>query len=340
VGTLTWANGGAMALLGIHAEALPRTPLSRYMPVADRRAVRDIISDLRRGMSTSQATVCLGPSGHPGRMVALLAMPDTPSGAEGAMHVRWVAFPVGLEPAAGAEWLAATATLLETATIGTDANRLLQQVAVQATRLVPGADGATVVLGSPDHATELASSSSFVQTGDGAQAIAGEGPTLQAYRTGLSCHSPDLRAESRWPRLARLSDRGGARDVLAEPIVDADGGLIGVLTLYASVARTFGPADVEIAARMATLSATLLHASRERDRLLALVAQLEQALSSRGVIEQAKGVLMMVCDVDADGALAILTGFSNRENLRLVEVAHRVLETRGLPGRLRAPPSG
>ncbi|MEJ2579933.1 MAG: PAS domain-containing protein, partial [Kineosporiaceae bacterium] len=59
-GTLTWVNGGAAALLGTHAEALPRTPLNRYLPVADRKAVRDVLSDLRRGMSTSQATAHLG----------------------------------------------------------------------------------------------------------------------------------------------------------------------------------------------------------------------------------------------------------------------------------------
>jgi hypothetical protein len=344
-GTVIGGNGDAAALLGTHVEALPRTPLTRYLPVEGRRAVRDALSDLRRGVPTSRATVRWGPSGRPGRSVTLLAMPDGPPDGAGALLVRWVAFPVGPELAAGSEWLVATATLLDAAMIGTDRDQLLHQAVVQVTQLVPGADGATVILGSPDRVTNFAASSNQAQTGAGAQAISGEGPTSESYRTGLRCHGPDLQAEKRWPRLARLSDRGGAREVLAEPIADPDGTVVGVLTLYAGAAHTFDPAALEIAGWMATMLAALLRTTGERDRLLALVGQLEQALITRGVVEQAKGVLTVVCDVDADGALAILTRISNRENLRLVDVAKRVLETRGLTGqgltgRLRAPPSG
>ncbi len=335
-GTLREVNGHAAALLGVAPYPLARVPLVRYVPVPDRSAVRNALSDLGRGRAAAPVTVRLGATKGAPPMVTLVAVPDGPLPADDGPLVRWVALPTGTVPEAGSVWLAVTAALLDpTASAGADGqdiNRLLLRLAVGVTQLIPGADAATITLGSPDAATHFAADGLSAGTADAGQSTAGEGPTFEAYRTGRRCHAPDLRAARQWPRLAGRADGGGPRDVLAIPIHDPDGATIGVLTGYAGAANTFDQQAVESGDWLAIIASALLRDARDRQRLNALVHQLERALASRSVIERARGVVMTRCDVDAEAALGILTTMSNTENAKMVDVARRVLESRSPRG--------
>ena len=332
-GALLEGNGEAAALLGVDADALQRTPLARYLPLEDRRAVRDALSDVVRGVPAARAAVRLGPTGRPGTVVALLGLPDRRADDGGTVHrVRWLVFP---RPSAapegrpsGADWLTATAALLDAGSAA-DTEHLLRRIVVQVTRVIPGSDGAALAIGPPGDVTAFAAHGSLALAGDGAQAAAGEGPTAEAYRTGRPCHAADLRADGRWPRLTRAVTRGGARDVLAVPITTPDGATAGVLTVYADAAGSLARSAVELSTWLAAVAGTLLRATAEHERLLGVAEQLGRALDTRGLIEQARGIVMATCSVDADEALGILRRASSTGNRRMADIAREVIDTRG-----------
>ena len=333
-GTLLEGNGEAASLLGLDADALQRAPLARYLALEDRRPVRDALSDVVHGVPTARAAVRLGPTGRPGTAVSLLGLPDVPADAAGAVRrVRWLAFPrpsaaPGSLPS-GPDWLTATAALLDAGSSAADTEHLLRRIVVQVTRVIPGSDGAALSIGPPGEATAFAAHGPSARAGDGAQAAAGEGPTAEAYRTGKPCHASDLRADGRWPRLARAVARGGARDVLAVPITALDGTAAGVLTVYADAAGSLDPTAVEVSAWLAVVAGTLLRATAEHERLLGLAEQLNRALETRSLIEQARGIVMATCSVDADEALGILRRASSTSNRRMADIAREVIDTRG-----------
>ena len=333
-GVLVGGNGEATVLLGVDADALRRAPLAEYLPLADRRALRDALSDVARGVPTVRVAVRLGAPGRPGHLVTLLGLPELPGDGDPAGRVRWVALPA--TPAApppqedsATDWLSATATLLDAGSTARDAGHLLRRIAVQVTGVIPGSDGAVLSFGPPGEATAFAAHGIIARTGDGAQATAGEGPTFAAYRTRRPCHTADLRADPRWPRLARLADRGGAREVLAVPIAVPDGALIGVLTVYAGAAGALDRRAVELSDWLSAVVATLLRATEEREHLLTVAEQLNLALATRSLIEQARGIVMATCVVDAEAALGMLRQVSSRGNQRMVEVARQVIESKG-----------
>lgn len=106
-------------------------------------------------------------------------------------------------------------------------------------------------------------------------------------------------------------------------IVDAHGRVHDVL----SVGRGFTDADgelVEVNGYTVDLTAT------QREEVQpAVEAALRGAMEHRGVIEQAKGGLMAAFRLDADGAFEMLRAISNRENIKLHDLAHRLVDELG-----------
>jgi hypothetical protein len=147
---------------------------------------------------------------------------------------------------------------------------------------------------------------------DALQTAVGEGPCLEAVRSGETVEVPDLAVDARWSRVADAAARYGVVGALAL-VLRAHDGVLGVLTLYTrSALDTPGRALAEALAGQATVA--LYGALR--------VAGLARAVSSRDVIGQAKGILMQRDGVDGDAAFTMLVEASQATNIKLVDVAH------------------
>jgi GAF domain-containing protein len=132
-------------------------------------------------------------------------------------------------------------------------------------------------------------------------------------------------ADPRWPALAETARAGSVRSVLALPVLEG-GESTGALNVYAGKPDAFGAGNLRLGELVAAAVAGVLQRIAEREALKDLIANLETALTSRAVIDQAKGILMARLDVDADEAFARLVKLSSRLNVKLRDLARMVVE--------------
>ncbi|MFI6477008.1 GAF and ANTAR domain-containing protein [Nonomuraea sp. NPDC050663] len=159
------------------------------------------------------------------------------------------------------------------------------------------------------------------------QLQADEGPCVECYRSGQRV---DFTATEprRWPSFSRAAQRAGFASVCALPMRH-QGSVIGALNLFRASPVPLGETEVRIAqalADVATIGILQERTARQRE----LVAeQLQHALHSRVVIEQAKGVLAERMDTTVDLAFEELRRFARSGNHRLSDIALAVIEGKG-----------
>lgn len=110
---------------------------------------------------------------------------------------------------------------------------------------------------------------------------------------------------------------------LSVPLVASDN-TVGVLSMYAE--RPFGPEDEVAVGGFATQAAVVLANARSYWTTHDLAVGLQAALDSRAVIDMAKGKLMARDDISPDEAFALLVRASQRENVKLRDIARRIIE--------------
>jgi len=203
---------------------------------------------------------------------------------------------------------------------------LLTGLADRCVRLL-GVSAAGVMLVSPAGRLGLAASSSeAMRLLELFELQAQEGPCLDAFRTGERVEQENLDAGSgRWPSFAAAATQAGFQSALALPLRLRDVTL-GALNLLSTTRTPMDDADVVVArafADLATLSILQHRASEEAQRLN---EQLSAALTSRVVIEQAKGVISERAGLDLDRAFARLRAYARNHNLRLTDVAQAAID--------------
>jgi GAF domain-containing protein len=171
-----------------------------------------------------------------------------------------------------------------------------------------------------------------------------EGPCLDSYRTGQPVIVPDITADgaaARWPRFAPAAAGVGFAAVHAIPMRLRDQ-VIGTMNLFGSAARGLDPAVARAAKALvdvATIGILQERATREQE----LVAgQLQVALNSRVIIEQAKGILAERMRVTPDQAFIVLRAYSRNHNHPLTRLATDVISgtAQVLPGSRSGSGSG
>ena len=133
----------------------------------------------------------------------------------------------------------------------------------------------------------------------------------------------DLREDPRWPRFAAPASEAGLRSALSLRLFH-EGGRTGALNLFSTRPHAFDDESQQVGALLARHAALALAAAHE-------VEQLQQAVATRDVIGQAKGMLMERHGLDADRAFAVLVRYSRDTNTRLRDVAEALVTTRSLP---------
>jgi GAF domain-containing protein len=207
-----------------------------------------------------------------------------------------------------------------------DAVDLLTRLANRCVGLL-GVSASGVMLASPAGTLGLvASSSEAMRLLELFELQAQEGPCLDAFRTGNPVEYEDLAAGSgRWPLFATAAVKVGFASAIALPLRLRDV-TIGALNLLSTSHTPLDEADMIVArafADLATLTIVQHRASAEAQRLN---EQLSAALTSRVVIEQAKGVISERARIHLDEAFSRLRAFSRNHNLRLTDVAHAALD--------------
>jgi GAF domain-containing protein len=152
----------------------------------------------------------------------------------------------------------------------------------------------------------------------------GEGPCVDAYEEKQTVWADDLGTEERWPAFSPAAASRGLTAVLTSPIPYSDEA-VGVVAVFAAEPHPWTDAEQEAIVAFTDLAAMLiLNAMAARDRGK-LAVQLQGALDSRVVIEQAKGVLMGRHGLTPRQAFERLRGMARDQRRSLAEVAAEVV---------------
>ena len=153
-----------------------------------------------------------------------------------------------------------------------------------------------------------------------------EGPCLDAYRTGVPVVCPDLSAANgQWPRFAPEALGAGFQAVQALPM-RLRGTVIGALNLFHEQPGEMHQADVEAGQALADVATIAVLQHRAALEAQVLNDQLNHALNSRIVIEQAKGMVAERRSLDMEEAFSALRTYARKRNLRLADVARGVID--------------
>src|SRR3954470_15765159 len=172
---------------------------------------------------------------------------------------------------------------------------------------------------------------------DQAQYRTGDGPCLDAYRHGKPYTIDSTLEQGSWQEFRDSAAKHGVLSTLSLPLVTHDGS-IGALNMYAESERAFDDEDTRVGELFATQAAFLLANAQAYWDARALSENLEQAMKSRAVIEQAKGIIMSTTGCDADEAIRVLIEQSQNQNIKLRDIAAEVVRNASRQSR-PSPPS-
>jgi hypothetical protein len=162
------------------------------------------------------------------------------------------------------------------------------------------------------------------------QVRCGSGPMLDALSAGAPVGCPDTLGEPRWPEYAGTALRQGVRCSLS--LAHSSGAEAVCLSMYGARPRTLGPDSAVAAERLLALGGAVVGIASEYGQARRTARQLRDAAESRAVVDQAKGVLMHALGCNADEALQRMRQVSQARNMKVTEVATRIIESRGADG--------
>jgi len=207
---------------------------------------------------------------------------------------------------------------------------MLQRVAELSKRVIPGVAEASVTLVSNDKATSVAYTGELALDLDESQYGRGYGPCLEAATGEEIREITDAREETRWPDYTPVVVERGALSSLSVPVPVREG-VHGAINLYGERAHAFDDGARELARSFATYAAVAVHNLHLYESTRELARNLDIAMQSRAVIEQAKGILMSQRRCDAAEAFNLLAAASQRSNRKLRDIAQGIVD--GVSGR-------
>lgn len=205
---------------------------------------------------------------------------------------------------------------------------LLAEVAAAAVRAVPGADGAGVRLldRTDNQVAASASSAPFVAAIDEIQyAAVNEGPCITAMTERRTVRCGSLGGARSWPRFGPRAGRSGVHSALGLPLLLSDH-VVGAIGVYAYGKDVFDEHAAELAELYAKPAAVVVHNAGVLADALAVIAQLQAALSTRPVIDQAIGLIRGRTGRNSEDAFAQLCATSQAQHRKVAEVAERLVD--------------
>lgn len=181
----------------------------------------------------------------------------------------------------------------------------------------------TVVQG--DEATTVAATDQVAVELDETQYAAGYGPCLDAILSGGIVEMADARTETRWPQFAPKALAIGVLSSMSLPIpVTSD--ILAGLNVYGATERAFDESDRRGFDGLVTFAATAVATLERYEASKTLLVQMQAAMQSRAVIDQARGILMSEQRCDAEEAFAILRRTSQQANVKIRVIAQQIVD--------------
>lgn len=173
----------------------------------------------------------------------------------------------------------------------------------------------TVAAASTDRAYDLASLGAEHQ----------RGPEADAFHSGYGLGNRRLdEASERWPVFTAQA-RAAGFGLVTSLVMRRHDNVIGAISVLCTSAHPLSDADVSLAQVLAEVATTGILLNRELRRASLIAEQLQHALESRVIIEQAKGALAAWLGIAPDQAFELLRGYARRHNSRLVDVAAQTI---------------
>jgi GAF domain-containing protein len=217
------------------------------------------------------------------------------------------------------------ATLADTLVAGYDVIDLVQNLVANCRDLLDVTSAGILLLGSDDTLEVIASTSEANRLVEIMELDADAGPCLEAFRTGSVVSVPDIDIDiDRWPVFCATAKAEGIHSVYAIPLRLRDT-TIGTLNLMRDQRGELNQHDIRAAQALADVATVgILQERAIRDATL-IRDQLQKALSSRIVIEQAKGIVAEIDQVSMEAAFERIRHYARTQRVSLNSVAHRLV---------------
>lgn len=203
---------------------------------------------------------------------------------------------------------------------------ILQLVVTLSCSAIPDVDGSSVSLLRGKIFETNNTTSIEVRNLDSVQYQAGRGPCVAAIEGGQRINVALAEEDPRWPEFTTAARAEGFVGVLSTPLA-VRGRHLGALNLYSRTQAGFGKASEEAAEIFADEASVVLSNALAFAATETVNSQLREALASRDIIGQAKGILMARHGCTADEAFELLRRHSQHANRKLREVAREVVES-------------
>lgn len=207
---------------------------------------------------------------------------------------------------------------------------VLHRLAHTAVRAVPDADAVSITVLGDDGPRTPAATDDDAEAIDGVQYAARRGPCLHAARTRRPVRAVVGEHRDEWPEFTTAAQKAGVHAYLSVPVLLADEGveqLLGAFNCYSQTEAAFDPFDEGLMRLLTTAASAAIGNAGRWHRSRRHTQHLRTALTSRADIDQAKGALMAIHGVDAEEAFARLVEESQRNNVKLYDVARRLLSS-------------
>jgi hypothetical protein len=206
-----------------------------------------------------------------------------------------------------------------------DVIEFLLMVTNRTAELIGGADVGLLLADQRGRLQFMAASNEDVKRLELFQVQVNEGPCRDAFQSGQPVVNADLKdGGERWPHFAARATAEGYRSAHAFPLRLRQE-VIGAIGVFGADVRHLSAAEVHIAQALAHVATIGLLQERAIRRGEVLAEQLQSALNSRIVIEQAKGAVAQFRNVSVDDAFVLLRDYARRTKQRLGDVAHAAL---------------
>jgi GAF domain-containing protein len=206
-----------------------------------------------------------------------------------------------------------------------DVEGTMRAITTTAVKVVPNAEECSIIYVIGRRKIEpRASTSDLARDLDALQERLGQGPCLDAVWEHQVVRVDDVGVDDRWPEFARQASELGVGSMMCFQLY-VEGDQLGGLNLYAGRPGAFDDESQDIGQMFAAHAAVAVAGAEHEENL-------RNAVSSRDVIGQAKGILMERHKLTADQAFGVLARVSQELNRKLADVAREVSDTGAVPG--------
>jgi len=212
--------------------------------------------------------------------------------------------------------------------------RSLNQLVVLATRQVQACSGAAAGMWADNELMMLVTSHPDLPALIETQLRSGRGPVLEALAQGGPVVCADTLEETRWPEYASAALRGGVR--CSVTLASRPGPQAVTLSLYGARPRLLGSSQRDLAELLLAFGDAVVGNAADYGDAQRTAQQLRAAAESRALVDQAKGMLMHALGCSADEALRWMRRTSQERNIRVADVARKVISSGGI-GAFRPP---